>query len=164
MFSLPQCSGALLQFFRESTAYVEGVGSVCSCATFVHAEKHGNIKYGAKLSGDKQTRMKQGKLEKSILTFKVNNPEWTPPDGENVLTNLASFMDANSNKLDGLMQFSDPSALAMSMSILHAESPTLAPRYDASSYALDPESLGILLQVQKKFYEVNKEKRYTQNN
>jgi len=160
IFSLPQCSGGLLQFFRDFSVHVEGVGFVCTCATFEYAEKHGNVKYGAKQSGAKQTRMKQGKLEKSILTFKANNPEWTPPpDGENMLLNLASFMGTNASEVDDLMQHSDPSALELSMSVLHPESSTIFPRpVDTSSIALDPESLGILLKVQKKFYEVNKGK------
>jgi len=157
MFSLPQCSGALLNFFREFTVNAEGVGFVCACATFSEIEKHGNVNYGAKQSGTKQTRMKQGKLEKSILTFKVNNPEWIPPpDSERMFSNLASFVQ--SNELERLMPNSDPQALAMSMSALYP-APDITRSNPMSSVSnLDPESLGILLKVQKKFYEVNKAK------
>jgi autophagy-related protein 9 len=33
-FSLPNCSGAIIDFFREFTIHVEGLGYVCSFAVF----------------------------------------------------------------------------------------------------------------------------------
>lgn len=33
-FSLPTCSGAIIDFFREFTVHVEGIGYVCSFAVF----------------------------------------------------------------------------------------------------------------------------------
>ena len=45
-FSLPYCTEAILDFVRDHTVFVEGVGDICSLANF-DFEKHGNSKYGA---------------------------------------------------------------------------------------------------------------------
>ena len=45
-FSLPYCTEAILEFVRDHTVFVEGVGDICSLANF-DFEKHGNSKYGA---------------------------------------------------------------------------------------------------------------------
>ena len=45
-FSLPYCTDAILEFVRDHTVFVEGVGDICSLANF-DFEKHGNSKYGA---------------------------------------------------------------------------------------------------------------------
>ena len=45
-FSLPYCTHAILEFVRDNTVFVEGVGDICSLANF-DFEKHGNSKYGA---------------------------------------------------------------------------------------------------------------------
>lgn len=45
-FSLPYCTDAILEFVRDHTVFVEGVGDICSLANF-DFERHGNSKYGA---------------------------------------------------------------------------------------------------------------------
>jgi len=45
-FSLPYCTHVILDFVRDNTVFVEGVGDICSLANF-DFEKHGNSKYGA---------------------------------------------------------------------------------------------------------------------
>ena len=45
-FSLPDCTHAILEFVRDNTVFVEGVGDICSLANF-DFDKHGNSKYGA---------------------------------------------------------------------------------------------------------------------
>ncbi|OZJ04471.1 hypothetical protein BZG36_02682 [Bifiguratus adelaidae] len=80
LFSLPQSSEAIIDFFREFTVHVDGVGYVCSFAVF-DFRKHGNAKYGAPVEGvDDYWVSKEGKMEKSFLNFKANNPEWQPAD------------------------------------------------------------------------------------
>jgi autophagy-related protein 9 len=44
-FSLPPCAAAIVDFFREFTVHVEGVGYVCSFAVF-DFKRHGNVKVG----------------------------------------------------------------------------------------------------------------------
>lgn len=42
-FSLPACTENIIDFFREFTVHVEGVGYVCSFAVF-DFKRHGNVK------------------------------------------------------------------------------------------------------------------------
>jgi autophagy-related protein 9 len=43
--SLPACAPAIIDFFREFTVHVDGVGYVCSFAVF-DFKRHGNVKVG----------------------------------------------------------------------------------------------------------------------
>ncbi|KDQ17911.1 hypothetical protein BOTBODRAFT_29217 [Botryobasidium botryosum FD-172 SS1] len=79
-FSLSDCSPAIIDFFREFTVHVDGLGHVCSFAVF-DFKRHGNVKFGAPAEGIEERLMsKEGKMEKSFLNFKAANPEWTPTD------------------------------------------------------------------------------------
>ncbi|KAI8391051.1 autophagy protein Apg9-domain-containing protein [Radiomyces spectabilis] len=92
-FSLPRCAEQIVDFFREFTVHVDGLGYVCSFAQFDFA-RHGNIKYGAPTEVEDEYYMtKEGKMEKSFLNFKVNNPGWEPNDiaGSMYLSRLAHF-------------------------------------------------------------------------
>lgn len=42
-FSLPECAPAIIDFFREFTVHVDGLGFVCSFAVF-DFQRHGNVK------------------------------------------------------------------------------------------------------------------------
>jgi autophagy-related protein 9 len=46
-FSLPPCSAAIVDFFREFTVHVDGLGYVCSFAVF-DFKRHGNLNVGPK--------------------------------------------------------------------------------------------------------------------
>lgn len=76
-FSLPRCAPAILQFVRDNTVLVDGVGDICSLAAF-DFEKHGNSKYGSPISSPKDARSRQGKMEKSFLSFAATYPSWEP--------------------------------------------------------------------------------------
>ncbi|KAF9356234.1 autophagy protein atg9 [Mortierella sp. AD094] len=82
-FSLPSCSEKVIDFFREFTVHVDGVGYVCSFAVF-DFKRHGNVKYGAPAGSKTEERFvsNEGKMEKSFLNFKQNNPDWEPNDPE----------------------------------------------------------------------------------
>ena len=70
---LPPPPGDIVQFVRDFTVHLDGVGDACSLACFDLA-RHGNSKYGAprgQQQPDKACRSRQGKLEKSLLTFLV---------------------------------------------------------------------------------------------
>jgi autophagy-related protein 9 len=54
-------AGAILQFVRETSTRVEGVGDVCSLALF-DFDRHGNRKYGAPAHANKRMRSKQVRL------------------------------------------------------------------------------------------------------
>ncbi|KAI8056863.1 autophagy protein Apg9-domain-containing protein [Syncephalis plumigaleata] len=89
-FSLPGCSSQIIDFFREFTVHVDGVGYICSFALF-DFKRHGNIRYGAPSEAINEHYIsKEGKMEKSFINFKANNPDWEPEDmaGSLYLTRL----------------------------------------------------------------------------
>ncbi|KAK0549112.1 autophagy protein atg9 [Tilletia horrida] len=78
--SLPQSAPAIVDFFREFTVHVDGLGYVCSFAVF-DFKRHGNVRFGAPTqSRDERMASKAGKMEQSFLNFKVANPDWLPAD------------------------------------------------------------------------------------
>ncbi|VDC03011.1 unnamed protein product [Peniophora sp. CBMAI 1063] len=79
--SLPPCAPALVDFFREFTVHVDGLGFVCSFAVF-DFERHGNVRFGAPGGGarDKRHVSKDGKMEQSFIGFTRAHPEWVPND------------------------------------------------------------------------------------
>jgi len=98
-FSLPPCAGAIIDFFREFSVHVDGVGYVCSFAVF-DFRRHGNLAPGENplspgalqpqsdttrqppASGKKKAewRSNENKMEKSFLHFKATHPDWQPSD------------------------------------------------------------------------------------
>lgn len=109
LFSLPSCTDRLVEFFREFTVHVDGVGYVCSFALF-NFERHGNKRYGGgggsggEAGGtttiDKSQCTRQGKMEKSFLSFVANNPNWVPDQsGTRYLARLADFELSQSQSL-----------------------------------------------------------------
>ncbi|KAI0040133.1 APG9-domain-containing protein [Auriscalpium vulgare] len=79
-YSLPPCAPAIIDFFREFTVHVDGLGYVCSFAVF-DFQRHGNVKFGAPTrAADERLMSNEGKMEKSILSFKAAHPDWMPSD------------------------------------------------------------------------------------
>lgn len=104
-FTLPRCAPAIIDFFREFTIHVDGLGYVCSFAVF-DFYRHGDVRvsgstnfaqtsfvdslgtdtrghprctstqFGAPVQGKQDLVSSQGKLEKSVLNFKAANPNW----------------------------------------------------------------------------------------
>ncbi|KAJ3089161.1 autophagy protein atg9 [Quaeritorhiza haematococci] len=101
-FSLPPCSEAIVDFFREFTVHVDGLGYVCSFAGF-DFRRHGNFKYGARTDVHNEYYMsKEGKMEQSFIHFKAHNPEWEPPmDGSHLLANVLSRRNELSGRMYG---------------------------------------------------------------
>ncbi|KAH9180820.1 APG9-domain-containing protein [Lactarius sanguifluus] len=79
-FALPPCAPAIVDFFREFTVHVDGLGYVCSFAVF-DFQRHGNVKFGAPTNvSDARLMSNDGKMEKSFVSFKAAHPEWMPAD------------------------------------------------------------------------------------
>jgi autophagy-related protein 9 len=100
-FSLPPCSATIIDFFREFSLHVDGIGYVCSFAVF-DFQRHGTVNAGeaatsatpadgqdVKGDGPKmtkttavntgaRTRQRDHKMEKSFLHFKATHPDWQP--------------------------------------------------------------------------------------
>ncbi|GJE87068.1 autophagy-related protein 9 [Phanerochaete sordida] len=92
-YSLPECAPAIIDFFREFSIHVDGLGYVCSFAVF-DFQRHGNVKFGAPTQvNDERLMSKEGKMEKSFLNFKAAHPEWIPsdPSGSLYLSRMADF-------------------------------------------------------------------------
>ncbi|KAL9940096.1 hypothetical protein V8E36_000801 [Tilletia maclaganii] len=88
--SLPQSAPAIVDFFREFTVHVDGVGYVCSFAVF-DFKRNGNVRFGAPADArDERMASKSGKMEQSFINFKMSNPDWLPadPSGSLFLTRL----------------------------------------------------------------------------
>jgi hypothetical protein len=65
-------AGAILQFVRDTTTRVEGVGDVCSLAVF-DFDRHGNRKYGARSHANKRMRSKQvGHVAPVLLGYSMH--------------------------------------------------------------------------------------------
>jgi len=92
-FTLPKCAPDIVDFFRDFTVHIDGLGYVCSFAVF-NFERHGNVNFGAPNEVlDERLLSKQGKMEKSILNFKAAHPDWNPTDaaGSLYLTRMAGL-------------------------------------------------------------------------
>ncbi|PRP86837.1 autophagy protein 9 [Planoprotostelium fungivorum] len=93
LFSLPKSSEDIILFFKEYTFNWPGVGDVCKFAVFP-LQEHGSKTYGAESNSSKRNRTKQGKMEKSFLNFKANNPEWQPgEEGEKYIAHVSAAME-----------------------------------------------------------------------
>ena len=114
-YSLPACSGAIIDFFREFTLHVDGLGYVCSFAVFdfrararpagshlatsTDATPNGTSEVPAPKRGAGPRRGRRGeanehKMEKSFLHFKATHPDWQPDPASSVfLDRLARDVD-----------------------------------------------------------------------
>ncbi|XP_075482242.1 autophagy-related protein 9-like [Primulina tabacum] len=98
LFVVPKRVDAILQFIKDFTVDVEGVGHVCSFSLF-DFKNHGNRKYGSPFDSPREQRSSQGKMEKSFLSFQIVYPSWEPDaEGKQFLATLKMFRD---QKLQG---------------------------------------------------------------
>lgn len=114
-YSLPKNAEELVEFFREFSVQIDGLGYVCSFALF-DFERHGDMKLLEQLEASKdenylaQRRLqpiedsflqsKNAKMEKSLLNFKVNNPRWVPDANTNkFIDNLSEFLGKNASEM-----------------------------------------------------------------
>ncbi|XP_051141905.1 autophagy-related protein 9-like [Andrographis paniculata] len=99
LFVVPKRVDDILQFIKDFTADVEGVGHVCSFSLF-DFENHGNRKYGSPSDLPPDRRSSQGKMEKSFLSFHIAYPSWEPnADGQRFLDSLKVFRDQKLQRL-----------------------------------------------------------------
>ncbi|XP_076883509.1 autophagy-related protein 9-like [Bidens hawaiensis] len=91
IFVVPKWTNDILQFVRDFTVNVEGVGDVCSFSLF-DFKNHGNSKYASPHNSSSISRSSQGKMEKSFLRFHGSYPLWEPNvDGKQFLSTLMKF-------------------------------------------------------------------------
>ncbi|XP_019101377.1 PREDICTED: autophagy-related protein 9-like isoform X1 [Camelina sativa] len=101
MFVVPKRVDDILQFIKDFTVDIEGVGHVCSFSAF-YFENHGNIKYGSPRNAPRrEQRSSQGKMEKSFLSFQSSYPTWESDSlGKQFLSNLRTFRDRKLHEIN----------------------------------------------------------------
>merc|ERR550537_2009164 len=78
MFTMPNCVEDIIKFVRENKTNKKGVGDICKFAQLKLEE--GDINYQPHVeeelakSFSQQSILKDGKLEKSMITFAINHP------------------------------------------------------------------------------------------
>ena len=117
-YSLPNNAEELVEFFREFSIKIDGLGYVCSFALF-DFERHGDAKllerFEAYEDGNETNNLvnrriqpiedsflqsRNGKMEKSLLNFKVNNPRWKADENTNkFIDNFSVYLDKNVSQL-----------------------------------------------------------------
>ncbi|KAG2308687.1 hypothetical protein Bca4012_082224 [Brassica carinata] len=106
MFVVPKRVDDILQFIRDFTVDIEGVGNVCSFSAF-DFENHGNAKYGSPRNASRDMRSSQGKMEKSFLSFQSSYPSWESDSlGKQFLSNLRAFRDRKLQEINARHTFS----------------------------------------------------------
>lgn len=117
-FSLPQCSDRIIDFFREFTVHVDGLGYVCSFAVFDFKKGVGAAPHGATNAADglrdDYYSTKHGKMAASYYGFldnyatnpKTGIPGHIPPGMRNQFHPPPSFPGLMSPTLPGDMQAS----------------------------------------------------------
>ncbi|KAK8117269.1 uncharacterized protein PG998_005550 [Apiospora kogelbergensis] len=82
-FSLPKCSDQIVDFFREFTIHVDGLGYVCSFAVFdFQKDPYNTKKQGAKPNDAREDyyATKHGKMQASMIGF-LDNYVYNPRSG-----------------------------------------------------------------------------------
>lgn len=106
LFLLPKYVEDMLQFIREFTVHIDGVGSVCSLSVF-DFENHGNQNYGSPFHTHKAMRSCQGKMEKSFLNFQSSYRHWVPDfNGKRFLSILADFQARSTDDMQPTSSYS----------------------------------------------------------
>lgn len=147
-FSLPKCSERIVDFFREFTIHVDGLGYVCSFAVF-EFEKGGNNPgrpgmapgNGAQDLRDEYYSAKDGKMLASYYNFMdnyVNNPQGLPyrsitgqqmqPHPDLPGTGMSVFDDGRASRM-GRNEALEQRQLAGGRALGHSQVPPKTPRF-----------------------------------
>ncbi|XP_044266960.1 autophagy-related protein 9A [Tribolium madens] len=99
----------IVDFFRNFTVSVVGVGDVCSFAQ-MDVRKHGNPEWHEEEISvpDQYSQCEDGKVELSLVHFKCTNPSWKPPDSvqafvknvQNQSSMIASLSNQDPTRMD----------------------------------------------------------------
>ncbi|ESP03176.1 hypothetical protein LOTGIDRAFT_137839 [Lottia gigantea] len=110
-FCFSQRSLAIVDFFRNFTVQVVGVGDVCSFAQ-MDVKKHGNPEWGTETQpdSDQYHQAEDGKTELSLMHFHLTNPEWKPPNNcslfiNNVKENGKLYFQLNNSQFHVRMKY-----------------------------------------------------------
>ncbi|KAF4453542.1 putative APG9-integral membrane protein required for Cvt and autophagy transport [Fusarium austroafricanum] len=114
LFSLPKCSDQIVDFFREFTIHVDGVGYVCSFAVFDFQKGPGNTGHQGPRPdvredyySTKHNKMAQsyyGFIDNYVMNPKTGIPGHLPPRGKSAFHPPPAFPGLNSPTLATDMQ------------------------------------------------------------
>ncbi|CEH18767.1 apg9-domain-containing protein [Ceraceosorus bombacis] len=109
--SLPSSASAIIDFFRQFTLHVDGIGYVCSFAVFAKNDKtrFGEVPNARKARSKLST---QAKMEQSLLGFAAANPDWAPPADTSASLFLSQAIAAQANAQSPRMDTANESASA----------------------------------------------------
>ncbi|XP_063224010.1 autophagy-related protein 9A [Bacillus rossius redtenbacheri] len=119
----------IVDFYRNFTVEVVGVGDVCSFAQ-MDVRRHGNPLWQTKSvlesldhTGDhkpsQQTPAEDGKTELSLFHFTHTNPEWSPPDEsqQNFVTSVRNHARRDADELTQVLEPVDNALLSSLRSV-----------------------------------------------
>lgn len=88
IFALPSRALDIVDFFRNFTVEVVGVGDVCSFAQ-LDVRRHGNPQWlsEGQTEASVYQRAENGKTELSLMHFAISNPRWQPPPHSGLFLN-----------------------------------------------------------------------------
>ncbi|XP_031565210.1 autophagy-related protein 9A-like [Actinia tenebrosa] len=112
-FSVRYKSLDIVDFYRNFTVEVVGVGDVCSFAQ-LDVKKHGNPDWMSNgLSEATQYEQgENGKIELSLLHFSIRNPNWKPSErGAHFISTIKENAMQEGLQLQGSLAISEPSSL-----------------------------------------------------
>jgi len=100
MFTLPNCAEEIIHFIQDNTITVPGLGDVFNCARFKMDD--GDESYqpmNVSLEHRPNHPLKEGKMEKSVVTFAMNNPNWKTDEKQtNLLASVVEIIPDNLNQ------------------------------------------------------------------
>ena len=100
LFWLKPKSTEIVDFFRNFTIDVVGVGDVCSFSQ-MDTHKHGNPKWFSKTKAKGKQQAKNGKTELSLIHFSHTNPKWKmPKESQNFMEKIKENAEMESNQLN----------------------------------------------------------------
>ncbi|KAF6037714.1 atg9b [Bugula neritina] len=146
IFKVRHSSLEIVDFYRNFTVDVSGVGDVCSFAQ-MNIRKHGNKKWSSagKTTTETHQQAEHGKTELSLVHFSIMNPTWQPPEAaERYLQDIQKSFRQDKQSPSGLhLPPLSPPPVTQSLSSLHSYSDKTGsqmPRSD--SYVVTESSPG----------------------
>jgi autophagy-related protein 9 len=123
LFWLKPKSMEIVDFFRNFTIDVAGVGDVCSFSQ-MDTQKHGNPKWLSKTKAKGKHQAKNGKTELSLIHFSHTNPQWKmPKEAQVFMEKIKENAQMESNQLNVVnASISNNQTDSLTKSLYHLES------------------------------------------
>ncbi|XP_023932449.1 autophagy-related protein 9A [Lingula anatina] len=139
-FSIRHKAYDIVDFYRNFTVEVTGVGDVCSFAQ-MDIRKHGNPQWvkEEQTQADLYHQAEDGKAELSLMHFALTNPEWKPPENCSVFLN--DIKDQAVNDANAAVVAPGDNALFTSLHTFSALSPGVYNSINISSVVPGPSGM-----------------------